>query len=337
MRHRDLDASGIRTLVNDEMSVDSADDSVRQLWDEIERLVLRQYARGKKLSQADMQTMFRDCDSFTLAAFHVVDARYREIGPTRARPKSGALDVSYTVVLKSRKRYAGLDSLYRLYNLRLAITPKVVKLELHPLNVAFLYHAAERLVERAAAATLPFEALAAELADWSWLIQEASETSATKLDYRLSLPTTNDEGMLLGEYVRLPLVHSYTMKYNKIGARQGILGHPSDYEINFIVRTFVDRHQLRPAQRYAMNLLSEFRRDHEDEYMKARDRTLDVDLPESERRHPLLAPETYTKLRRILDDATVLRAMHPDKLLGAHRAEDAGLPLGRWGDRPGAP
>jgi hypothetical protein len=41
------------------MSVDSADDSVRQLWDEIERLVLRQYARGKKLSQADMQTMFR--------------------------------------------------------------------------------------------------------------------------------------------------------------------------------------------------------------------------------------------------------------------------------------
>lgn len=309
MRHRNLMADGIRALTSNARQVSCAQDVISGVWKTITAEVDRHYARGRRIAPNTMRALYESFDEIVMNSLQIVDCRLRETSATATKPKGAAIDVSYVGVMK-KEESDGYPDLYELFTLRIVLKSKVVKLHLHPHPITFQYHAAERLVERVEGQTLPFEMIAAELADWSLALWEVFRVSGNSEDLHLSLPCMEGKGMLAGRFVDLPMSPIFGTTNNRSGRFGNIMGSKDEKAAHFVVKTFVGQDRLRPEQVAALNRVARWRMVNKTEYMDARDASLwDVDFYDNGYAVPEMGDKPRADLVAILEDPAFKRAM----------------------------
>jgi hypothetical protein len=302
-------ADGIRTLVENAQQVSSTQAVINDVCARIMREVSEAYSRGRRIAPDALRRLFETLDEVVMNSLQIVDCRLRETKATPIHPKGASVDVSY-VGIRKKLECEGFDDLYELFTLRVVLKSKIVTMHLHPHPIAFQYHAAERLVERVAGQSMPFEMIAAELAEWSLALWEVFRVTDSASVLRLSLPCLDGKGMLAGEFVDLPASPIVRRTINKVGRFGNAAGRPGDRHSIFIAKTFVGSATLRPNQINALNRLARWRLLNKAEYMEARDIALwDVAFHDEGYEVPTLGAGARDALRTILDDREFRGAM----------------------------
>lgn len=332
MRHRSLMGAGIRCVASNAHHVSCAQEVIDDVWKTLIGEVDRHYSRGRRIAPNTMRSLYESFDEIVMNNLQIVDCRMRETKATATRPKGASFDVSYVGVRK-KKECDGRQDIYELFTLRIVLKSKVVKLHLHPHPIAFQYHAAERLVERVDGETLPFEMIAAELADWSLALWEVFRTSKNYDQILLSLPCMEGKGMLAGRFEKLPMSPISGTTNNRSGCFSHSANFGDDKVAVFVIKTFVGSDNLRPEQVSALNRLARWRLLNKSEYMAARDASLwDVDFYDDGYVVPEMGSRPRADLVAILNDPTFKRAMTTKTLeAGMHmpRNSQADDELGR--------
>lgn len=310
MRHRSLMADGIRTVASNARQVSCAQDVIKGLWKDLMAEVDRHYGRGRRITPTTMRSLYESFDEIVMNNLQIVDCRLRETAASATKPKGSSIDVSYVGVMK-RAPYEGYQDLYELFTLRVIMKSKVVKLHLQPHPITFEYHAAERLVERVDGQTLPFEMIAAELADWSLALWEIFRLMEDRIGHLpLSLPCMEGKGMLCGRFVELPVTPAYRTVNNRTGRFSSSAGWEGQLLPVFVIKTFVGQDKLRSEQVSALNRVARWRLLNKAEYMAARDASLwDVAPADEGYVVPEMNPKARADLVAILEDPAVKRAM----------------------------
>jgi hypothetical protein len=312
-------ADGIRTLVENAQQVSSTQAVINDVCARIMGEVSEAYSRGRRIAPDALRRLFEILDDVVMNSLQIVDCRLRETKATPTHPKGACLDVSYVGVRK-KLECEGFDDLYELFTLRVVLKSKIVTMHLHPHPIAFQYHAAERLVERVDGQSMPFELIAAELAEWSLALWEVFRVTDGAHDLRLSLPCLDGKGMLAGQFVDLPASPIVRRTINKIGRFGNAAGEAGDRHSIFVAKTFVGSATLRPDQIAAMNQLARWRLLNKTEYKNARESSLfDVVFPDEGYDVPGLGDGARDALRKILDDREFKGAMTTKTLEAADR------------------
>jgi hypothetical protein len=313
-------ADGIRALVENAQQVSSTQAVINDVCARIMGEVSEAYSRGRRMPPDALRGLFETLDDVVMNSLQIVDCRLRETPATAIHPKGAAIDVSYVGVRK-KLECEGFDDLFELFTLRVVLKSKIVTMHLHPHPIAFQYHAAERLVERVDGQSMPFEMIAAELAEWSLALWEVWRVSEGQPDLRLSLPCLNGEGMLAGQYVDLPASPIVRRTINKIGRFGNAAGRVGDRHTIFVAKTFVGSATLRPDQIAAMNKLARWRLLNKTAYKSAREESLfDVLFPDEGYDVPGLGEVPRDALRKILGDREFQNAMTTKTLEAADRS-----------------
>ena len=330
-RHQGLEADRIRRLTADAESVNKTDKAISRLVSSLLAEIDRHFRQGKRIPAGRLFSMFAYFDGFILDKMNPIDARYREIQPTRARPNGGEIEGSYVCVKKTRHPVAGLDDLYQLFTLRLYMTRKYATIDIVELPAVFQYHAAERFMERTDGLQPAFHEIAQNLADWYFVIQHARDVVGEATGGNLAIPAIDGGGTLLGKFESIAGRVGIQHRFDRNGAQSFPIVVPGAAEPFFVAKTFMDWRFLRPVQSYAMNLLSQWRADNADEFMATRDDLLwPFTFRSAQEAPPAFGESCGDDLHDILLDPCVVRAMHRDREAYPTRPEDYDLPLGPW-------
>jgi|GEM_PF-6911775 len=142
IKHRNLVAPQIKSLVGDTTFVLGGNRAFEDIFTEVLTSLGRVFDRGRRLRETELTGVMGNLDALIRNHLPIIRAEHDFLPPTRTRPKGEAHEF----------RYVFLGSVnggeYRLVAMRLLGTRKTIKLETHQLPVGFTYHAAERYLER---------------------------------------------------------------------------------------------------------------------------------------------------------------------------------------------
>lgn len=335
MRHQHLEIGRIQALVAEHRRVETTDAALKALSAAVEAKIYPRFSAGRKLTKEAIVGLLENCDAAIRAAFDPIAERSVHLPPTKARPKSDIWSRSYVGVKRMETRVAGYDTLYQPFVFRVVASRKTVSVTVRNLQVAFQYHAAERLLERSRTADHAFRAIAADLADWSRFLMLAERVSIRECAGDFGIPSAEGSGMYLGEFHKTSAPYGKTVFFDSRGRDEWKISYEQGDPRLYVVRTFVDRFHLRPTQLYAMNRISAWRELYATEFGEANDEVLfGRGLSNSDCRTKFEG-DCRIELDAIMADPVILRAMHPDLAMCRIRPEDFALPLGRWGERTG--
>jgi hypothetical protein len=329
MRHQGLAISGIRKLVSECALLDEMHGSTNALVSSFDKIVGGRFAKGRRLPFAELRAVAKQADVLFREKTTPVDCQLRHWPGTLAKPKSFSVDAVYIGVRRMPEQPRGFHDVYQLFTFRLAGFTKFVRIEIDYLPLAFQYHAAERLMERASGTEAAFLEIARSLADWSLFLRHAQYMSKSQNGGFMNIPALENSGVLLGEYLDRPPEAGRSIEYTEEGSFEtpGFTGFSR--MSMFVVSTFVDRFAMRPNQLYAMNRMTKSRADHEDDYERVRSSLIwpgSIGNPSFDS----LGKPALDSVSSVLNDPDVVRAMNPDKSVNMTLPRDFLLPLGDW-------
>lgn len=331
MRHDNLDAEKIRSLVKASEGTSERNDLLSNLIEAIGLIVVKRFALNRKLPGKTLELLFKHCDSVIRDRFRPLDYQHDRKPSTRTHPKGEQLESCYSMLVHLSGRENGFYDLYQLVSVRLFATRKFFRIDVIAHPAAFQYHAAERLMERTMGVEDALDVLGRNLSKWIPFISEAELRLPT--DGGCCVPVEYNAGMLVGEFTNKLAVGAMRYDFNKNGVDTTPLRMNPGHMRAFVARTFVSRHQLRPAQAYAMKLLTNW------------DQQNEIDRHENEIN--MLWPWSFNndngaevgglgrhaleELDLVMEDPVFVRSMHAATEHSRSQPSDDLLDLGDWG------
>lgn len=237
LKHRNLEASRIRTLVQEYDATTRINDVAGEAIVRIAEKLVPAVKKGRRLTGSELLTIMDELDTDIRSGVVTILSRSETIKATRARPKGEAYERCYVFVHALNKESVQLVSI------RVFGTRKSIKIESQMLPVGFTYHAAERILERTRNVDLAFKELGAALLDMLAFYKLTESFSLEKLKGDLLLPDRSGNGIALGS------IHA--MDWKVIGAEFGAYGMKRYQPIHvwppgtkFVAHTFVNTAQL---------------------------------------------------------------------------------------------
>jgi hypothetical protein len=331
MRHDSLDVEQIRNLVRSNEGLAERSGFLAAMIEAIGIIVADRFVQNKKLPGKTLGHLFQRSDEIIRSKFRPLNFQQDSKPATRVHPKGEQLESCYSMLVHFPGSEGGFHDLYHLVSLRLFASRKVFRIDVITHPVAFQYHAAERILERAEDVGDAIDLLGMNISKWLPFVVEAEQSLPP--DSGCCIPVEDNMGMLLGEFTdRFPSGGtSYTISRN--GIRYTAIEPTGEGRRTFVARTFVSRHQLRPAQAYAMKRLSEWGRDNDfDRY----DNEINILWPWSfdndDTSDPVgLGVTAYEELEDVMSDPVFIRAMRlPGTIGSASQRSDDDLDLGDW-------
>ncbi len=322
MRHDSLDVEKIRNLVKSNEGFSRRHDLLAGAVGLIKVTARSHFSSGGGLTSKALGAFFRVCDGVIRNdAFRPLQYSFDRKMVTTARQARYSMLVPMSAA-------EGFDDLYQLVSVHLWGTKKSLRLDviLHPM--AFQYHAAERLMERTNGVDDALDLLGANLS--KWMPFAALADTALPTEGGFCLPVGDNTGMMIGEFTDKLRSYALRLKVDKQGVDERHLRIDRRF---FVARTFVSRHQLRPAQAYAMNLLTEWAGKHECERHEIESRLLwpwsfgseeSADIEYS-------GDTAFDELDHIMKNPVLIRSMHAGADKSRTQFSDDLLDLGVWG------
>lgn len=241
LKHKNLDAPRIRNLVREDAVTGKFDDASVAMFSDLLLYLGGIFDRGRRLRAEELKTVMDIVDSRIREGFLVVRSGKSNIPPTRIKPKGESYENRYIAVHRIEANS------YILVAYRLLGTRKVIRLEQAALPIGFTYHAAERMLERAADVEMAFRQIAESLLEYMVFTKLGEVPCVKNLACDLLIPDVGGHGALLGG------IYEVERKPERFDFRiEGMFtSHPKPFwglSTRFVAHTFIGTSQMREEQ-----------------------------------------------------------------------------------------
>ncbi len=331
MRHDNLDARQIRALVKSDAGMAERDHQLEVMIEAICIIVGSRFSMNKKLSGHMLADLFKRSDNLIRDRFRPLDYQHDRKPGTRVHPKGEQIEACYSMLVRG-SRPNGVSDIYQLVSMRLLGSRKSFQIDLIAHPVGFTYHVAERLMERTGMNEDAMDSLGRNLSKWMPFTCVASRHLDT--DGGCAVPMDDNSGMLIGEMSHYDIsVGAMRYVINKAGVTTipSCMSHEPEV-LPFVARTFVDRHQLRPAQAYSMKLLSDWNAENDGARYENEVNLLWPWSFNTDNADDIgdMADNALNELLDVVDDPVLVRAFHTDPDISRSFRSDDDLDLGEW-------
>ncbi len=308
--HRDLAASDIRKLVAELGGVSILTKDLVNYVTLAGGFVLQRFARGKRLSASDLQDIFENADQIVGSDIAPCGRWRASREANRFHPNGQKMEAAYMIICTDGANF-------QLYAIRIEGSQKKVRFEITGIPFGFTYHTAERYLERYGKTDYPLNAIGRGLVDYAFCLFVTGPFARDRNAGHMNIPAPDGSGIFLGEFKDFNSL-SYCLEFDCYGGRK----LPVDNVFLtrspiFVAQTFVDRHQMRPEQTAAAQMLAdwtaEYRRDldtERDNLLWSHAKLLPVGFTPREQER---AETLRTKLIEILADARFQDGIKPYK------------------------
>lgn len=335
-KHQNLTAPAIRALASEANFVERSTSCFVDMVEELHGFVAPRFGVGKKLTGQGLSEIFVSAGKMLDERALTIEKDWREIAATRIHPKGEAISARSILAVKQAKNMGGSGHEFDLVTFRLEGSRKKLVYGISELPTKFSYHSAERLMEYVSGTETAVNEIANTLTHFMPITYLVGHSDAPEIQGTMAVPLLSGAGMLLGEFINPPKAKRSTyVTYNHVKVASTTANTVVVKKL-FMVKTFVDRHRMRPHQAYAMDRLLTFA----NVYSAALDEL---------RRH-MAWPQLKGPIQYRIDDqmGDSLRDLFddPDFVAGVRRApfEDVNvlrpaniLPLGRFAPEPQKP
>ena len=258
MKHRNLDAKSIRALVSEDKQVRGLESDLDGTLRKIENSVLHRLVGGrKKLTQRELVDIVEDINETIRSGIRPVAGRSQWRKTSKAKSHKDMF-VSHQVAIWTPTHIEGAADIYELFGLKIVASTAGIDVKVTSFPMAFKYHAAERVLERAVNAQEAIHRIGASLVGMATVVREAAKTEHI---VDLHLPDFEAGGLLAGQFYKPFLPKEMHLRFDVRGSEK-TFSNP-DIQRYFIVKTFVGNSLLRPAPADAVGMLSSWKEKHD--------------------------------------------------------------------------